>query len=114
MPMSILQPSLALLVCLFLLPALLSGCGGSAESSTVPYIDQDGLKFRPRKVTIPPGTTVTFKNSETALHTININGKTESGSMKKGDTFDRRFDTPGSYRIGCEYHTKMRATVEVR
>lgn len=76
-------------------------------------IDQQNLAFKPEKVTIKVGQKVDFKNSETALHTVNINGKNESGSMKKGDLFVRLFDKAGSYKITCDFHPQMNATVIV-
>ncbi|MCC6381267.1 MAG: cupredoxin domain-containing protein [Dehalococcoidia bacterium] len=98
--------------------------GGSTKTATStgaatstgeknPEIDQKDLAFKPETLTIKAGQKVDFKNSETALHTVNINGKNESGTMKKGDLFVRLFDKAGSYKITCDFHPQMNATVTV-
>lgn len=93
--------------------------GGSADTpaATVPEgapeVDQDGLAFKPSELTVKTGEAVYFKNSETAIHTVDINGKNESGTMKKGDVFTFTFDTPGEYKITCEFHPQMKATITV-
>ncbi|MEP7367811.1 MAG: cupredoxin domain-containing protein [Acidobacteriota bacterium] len=92
-------------------PAATTGAGqvpaGAAE------IDQDGLAFKPDKQTVKSGDKVYFKNSESALHTVTINGKNESGNMKKGDVFSWASGAAGTYRITCDFHPQMQATITV-
>jgi plastocyanin len=89
----------------------------SATEVTVPegapFIDQDKLKFIPTELTVKAGEKVYFKNSETALHTVSINGVDESGNMKKNDVFIFEFPSAGEYKITCEYHPQMKATITV-
>lgn len=106
----------------------LAACGGGGSSSSekgvadgsdsripagAPFIDQDKLKFIPTELTVKVGETVYFKNSETALHTVNIDGKNVSGNMKKNDVFTWVFEQPGTYKITCDYHPQMKATITV-
>ncbi|GIW16088.1 MAG: hypothetical protein KatS3mg063_1941 [Tepidiforma sp.] len=106
----------------------LAACGGGSSSSSdkgvadgsdsripagAPLIDQDKLQFNPSQLTVKVGETVYFKNSETALHTVDIDGKNVSGNMKKNDVFTWVFQQPGSYKITCDYHPQMKATVTV-
>ncbi|MEJ5220625.1 MAG: cupredoxin domain-containing protein [Tepidiforma sp.] len=106
----------------------LAACGGSSSSSGstgvadgsdsripagAPLVDQDKLKFIPETLRVKVGETVYFKNSETALHTVNIDGKNVSGNMKKNDVFTWVFQEPGSYKITCDYHPQMKATITV-
>lgn len=79
-----------------------------------PWVDQDSLQFRPTELTVPLGETVYFKNSETALHTVTIAGKNESGNMKKDIVF--KWDPPaaGEYKVTCDFHPQMKATVTVQ
>lgn len=79
-----------------------------------PEIDQQDLSFKPDKLTIKVGDVVKFKNSETALHTVDINGKNISGSMKKGDEFGWKFTSPGTFKITCDFHPQMHATITVQ
>ncbi|MBE0609128.1 MAG: cupredoxin domain-containing protein [Dehalococcoidia bacterium] len=78
-----------------------------------PVIDQDKLKFIPGELKVKVGEKVYFTNSETALHTVDINGKNESGNMKKGDVFTVEFPTAGEYKVTCTYHPQMKATIIV-
>jgi plastocyanin len=100
----------------------LSACGGGEGSAADagsqtptanPVIDQDRLKFIPTSLTVKAGTPVLFKNSETAIHTVTIERKNISGVMKKGDELTWTPPGTGTYRITCDYHPQMRATITV-
>ncbi len=120
---------LALLAVAVAIAALaVTACGGSSSSSGTagvadgtddripagaPFIDQDKLQFVPQALRVKVGETVYFKNSETALHTVNVDGKNVSGNMKKNDVFTWVFQQPGSYKITCDYHPQMKATITV-
>lgn len=107
-------------------PAVATQPGGAATSPSgdsngdvtevpegAPHVDQDGLAFIPANLTVPAGEKVYFTNSETALHTVDIDGKNESGPMRRGDIFVYTFEEAGSYKITCEYHPQMNATITV-
>ena len=79
----------------------------------VAVIDQDALAFKPSSATIKAGERVLFKNSETALHTVTIDAKNVSGPMRRGESFEFVPSNPGVYRITCDYHPQMRATLTV-
>ena len=79
-----------------------------------PYVDQNNLKFHPSSLSASSGETVYFKNSETAIHTVTINGKNESGTMKKDDIFEWTPSAAGEYKITCEFHPQMKATLKVQ
>ncbi len=89
----------------------------TASAGTIPAgapeIDQDGLAFKPDKLTVKAGEKVYFKNSESALHTVTINGKNESGNMKKGDVFSWTPAAAGTYKVNCDFHPQMNATITV-
>lgn len=89
------------------------GAGNGDDGATVNEIDQDNLTFKPARLTVKLGEEVTFKNSETAVHTVNINGKNESGTMKKGDVLNWTPPAVGDYKITCDFHPQMKATVTV-
>ncbi len=92
-------------------PAATAGAGqipaGAAE------IDQTSLSFKPDKLTVKTGDKVYVKNSESALHTVTINGKNESGNMKKGDIFSWTATAAGTYKVTCDFHPQMQATITV-
>jgi len=102
-----------------LLAIIVAACGAPEppEFPDVPegasVIDQDGLKFIPNQLTVSVGDDVYFTNSEHALHTVTVDGENISGNMSRGDAFVWTFDTPSEYRITCDFHPRMRATIIV-
>ena len=98
-------------------------CGGGSDEprepndsrvpAGAPFIDQDRLRFIPTSLEASVGETVYFKNSETALHTVTIEGENLSGNMRKNDLFVWTPEEAGTYRITCEYHPQMKATITV-
>ncbi len=116
-------------------PAVFAACGGGGDDDSgstsgdategrakgeagvpdgAPFVDQNNLKFIPDKVTANAGEAVYFKNSETALHTVTINGKNESGNMKKDAVFQWTPPGAGEYKITCDFHPQMKSTVTVK
>ena len=107
------------------LAGALSACSNAKETSSgrataeagVPdgaaFVDQDNLKFSPTELTVSASEPVYFKNSETALHTVSINGENESGSMEHDDVFEWAPPGPGEYKITCDFHPQMKATITV-
>lgn len=101
--------------------AALGACGGGGGPAVpdtrvpdgAPFIDQRSLAFKPDNVRTKAGEQVYFKNSETAIHTVTTNGKNASGSMTKNELFVWTPPAAGSYRITCDFHPQMRATVTV-
>lgn len=100
--------------------ALVAAACGAPEPPEFPGVpegavvmDQDGLKFRPGDITVSAGEDVYFTNSEHSLHTVTVDGENISGSMARGDAFVWTFDAPGEYRVTCDFHPKMRATITV-
>lgn len=99
-------------------------CGGGGGDDTppvrptnvpaeVPFIDQDNLKFKPTSLAAAVGEEIWFANSESALHTVTINGTNESGTMKRGTTFTWTPSAAGEYKITCDFHPQMKATITV-
>ena len=76
-------------------------------------MDQDNLEFRPSDLTIAATEKVRFTNSETAIHTVTIDGDNASGSMRRDDVFEWTPPGPGEYDIRCDFHPQMRATIVV-
>lgn len=93
-----------------------------------------GLRFTPPTITVPVGTTVTWRNAEGIGHTITsgawgdvnettgLRGSQEADGMfrhalaragEEGDTFSFTFTEPGEYPYFCEPHLTMNASVIV-
>ena len=81
-------------------------------------MDQYGRAFIPRLVVVREGQTVRFKNSENELHNVNVvdeAGETlfNVGMPILGGTFKHVFERAGDYRVRCNVHQGMAATVRV-
>jgi plastocyanin len=73
-------------------------------------------KFVPEKVTVKAGETVKWTNDEKrASHSIwfKAEGLPESERMLNGDSWERKFDKPGTYPYTCGPHSEMKGVVEV-
>ena len=93
-----------------------------------------GLKFMPETITVPVGTTVTWRNGETIGHTVTsgawgdvnestgLRGSQSADGLfdhalapmgQEGDTFSFTFDEAGEYPYFCQPHLTMNAMVIV-
>ena len=81
-------------------------------------MDQYGRAFIPRLVVVREGQTVRFINSENDLHNVHVvdeAGETlfNVGMPIIGGTYEHVFEHAGDYRVGCNLHQQMAATVRV-
>lgn len=71
------------------------------------------FSFNPATLTVKKGTTVTWINNDSAMHTVKSDAFT-SGSLAKGDTFQFTFDTAGTFNYSCGIHPSMMGTIIVQ
>ena len=71
-------------------------------------------KFGPAKLTVKPGTSVTFSNHDMTAHTATANGGFDSGTIKPGAEATVKFSKPGTYPYICQFHAFMHGTVVVQ
>lgn len=101
----------------------------SAPASTVNMTS--ALKFEPSGLTVPKGTTVTWRDTSAVGHTVTDDPAKaankadaafpsgaelwDSGNITAGGTFQHTFDTPGTYTYFCVPHEAagMVATITV-
>ncbi|HET9672930.1 MAG TPA: PLDc N-terminal domain-containing protein, partial [Actinomycetota bacterium] len=75
---------------------------GGSDGATISAIDD---VFDPEVVRIDPGETVTWTIDGRSAHTVEADdGSWASGNLVPGDTFERRFDEPGTFPFFCRYH----------
>jgi len=105
------------------------GCGGSTTQpsgggtdTTQPAQNEVILKdlsFQPKEITIAVGDTVTWKNEDSAQHTV-VGDKAgpgddfESGTLQTGGEFSHTFGQAGTYPYHCSIHPNMKGTVIVK
>ncbi|MBB5397598.1 plastocyanin/azurin family copper-binding protein [Mucilaginibacter sp. AK015] len=64
--------------------------------------------FGSGSVTIKPGQTVQWKNSDATPHTVtDNNGGFDSGTINAGGKFSHTFATAGTYTYHCTFHSTM-------
>jgi len=72
------------------------------------------LDYDPRDLTVERGTTVAWTNIGELPHTVtDVDGTFDSDLMMKGDTYERRFETLGTFNYFCTLHPNMVATAVV-
>jgi plastocyanin len=89
---------------------------GPGEGGTV-FINT--FIYRPDPLTVPAGTTVTWIQNDSTVHTV-TSGTREAGpdgmfdaSLDKGEEFSFTFDEPGTYDYFCTLHSGPGMTGEV-
>jgi plastocyanin len=72
-----------------------------------------GFAYVPAAITVPAGTTVTWRNNDSAGHDVS-GGPLHSPLLSQGATWSFTFATPGTYSYICSIHPNMTGTVTVR
>ncbi len=91
----------------------------SFETPTEPVrMDQLGMEFLPPVLLAGTGQPVHFRNSEDVLHNVrvyNIESKDTAFNISTplGGTYEHRFDVAGTYRVACDIHPAMGASVVI-
>ena len=99
--------------------------GGSASDSVTispgSSVPSNGKFFVPETLTVSTGTTVTWTNGDSTLHTV-TSGSAESGNsgtefdssyLAAGKTFQHQFGTAGTFDYYCTLHPWMKGKVVV-
>lgn len=68
--------------------------------------------FVPTTITVKKGTTITWTNRDTMDHNVTSNAF-DSGIIPKNGTYQRTFNTVGSYNYNCSIHPTMTGTINV-
>ena len=98
-------------------PMMGPGMLGYGPAPTAPAgtsVRMAGSRFEPATLTVAAGTTVRWFNDDTPPHTVTAaDGSWDSGNLVPGGSFERRFDTAGTYAYLCLYHPGMTGTIVV-
>jgi plastocyanin len=91
---------------------------GALASQGAPAADAevqiDQYAFLPQRITVKPGTTVTWTNDDDDSHTVASSSKLfKSKALDTGDKFSFTFTTPGTYAYICSVHPYMTGAVVV-
>jgi len=84
------------------------------EPALMVDISIKGFAFSPADVTVAAGTTVRWTNEDSSPHSIKAaDGSWTSPSFGKGETYEKVFDTPGTYEYICGLHPTMKGRIVV-
>ena len=95
-----------------------SSPSGQAADVTEPNtVIIKNLDFATKKLVVKKGQLVTWKNQDTAKHTITFDDASLAASNSQliapGASFTHTFDTAGSFSYHCTPHPFMKATIVV-
>ena len=79
-------------------------------------MDQAGLTFGPELLLVRTGYPVEFRNSDDTLHNVRVSHEETRASafnvaIPTGESYTYTFDKDGFYRVGCDIHPAMAASV---
>jgi plastocyanin len=98
------------LVGLALLVFVPSSVGAASTDVSILFSD-----YRPSKLDVLPGETVTWTNVSLRTHTVTSDADLfDSGEVAAGETFARRFDTVGTFPYHCVIHPSITGEIDVR
>ena len=98
-----------------------ASAGDSVTISPGSSVPSNGKFFVPETLTVSTGTTVTWTNGDSTLHTV-TSGSAESGNsgtefdssyLAAGKTFQHQFGTAGTFDYYCTLHPWMKGKVVV-
>ncbi|MHB9054344.1 MAG: cupredoxin domain-containing protein [Thermoleophilia bacterium] len=97
-----------------------TGCGTPAGVTAVTI---QNLQYNPADLTIKKGDTVRWTNKDQTAHTStsddfqagrdNPPTAWDSQPLNPGQTFDRQFDTAGTFPYHCSVHNYLKGTITV-
>jgi plastocyanin len=84
--------------------------------SEPPVMDQAGLTFGPELLLVRTGEPVEFRNSDDTLHNVHVTHEETKTpafnvAIPTGNSYTHTFDRDGFYRVGCDIHPSMAASI---
>ena len=102
----------ALVLILAVLIAPSAGATGGQQTGTIVYIRD--FYFSPAKISVEPGTTVTWINLGRHPHTVtSFDGQFDSGTLWPGESYTVKFMGHGTLGYYCAIHPSMTGSVGV-
>src|SRR6185436_17872217 len=87
-----------------------------AAQTDTPVMDQVGLTFGPELLLVRTGQPVEFRNNDDTLHNVHVTHEETrtpafNVAIPTGNSYRYTFDLDGFYRVGCDIHPAMAASV---
>jgi plastocyanin len=91
-----------------------SGCTSQNQTTSTNSVIIQNMTFSPSTLTVPVGTTVTWKNLDNvAHHVVSDTGAFDSGTLNNGQSYNFTFTKAGNYPYHCSIHPSMTGTIIV-
>ena len=95
--------------------AFIAAAPSLAQPQAVAAVAIRNFAFTPQVLTVRPGTTVTWTNTDDEPHTVTSATKAfGSGALDTGGTFRFTFAKPGEYAYYCALHPHMTGKIIVK
>jgi plastocyanin len=114
------QRTHSLILTVIVVAVLVAARVAVADQSPAPgpspfLVDISNNAFSPSALTVPAGSTVTWKNDDPYAHTVTMQGTNgfDSGNLGSGKSFSETFTAPGTYAYYCSIHPSMTGTITV-
>jgi len=92
-----------------------SSSNNSNSTATPNTVTMAGMAFTPATITVSPGTTITWKNTDNMAHTVTADDNSfDSGNIGAGSSFSKTFSVAGTYNYHCTIHAGMNGKVIVQ
>jgi plastocyanin len=89
--------------------------GGSAPAPAGNQVEINNFAFTPATLTVPAGTSVTWKFDDSTQHTVTADDNSfTSAALGDGKTYMHTFDTKGTLAYHCSIHPFMKGSIEVQ
>ena len=87
-----------------------------APQAEKPVMDQVGLTFGPELLLVRTGEAVEFRNNDDTLHNVNVKDEQTreqafNVAIPTGGAYQHTFPRDGFYRVGCDIHPAMAASI---
>lgn len=69
--------------------------------------------FNPSTVTLLKGSTATWTNLDSVVHTVTSTGNFDSGDIAAGKPWTHTFNSAGTFEYSCKYHLSMKGAVVI-
>ena len=90
------------------------GGGGGTPPPQAATVSIVNSTFSPAALTLPLGSTVTWRNDDDRSHTATSStGAFASGTLGTGATFAKTFGSAGTFPYFCEFHPDMQGTIAI-
>ncbi len=87
-------------------PTIIAAPTSSVREPSIVYVEIKGSAFNPTELKIANGTTVQWKNQDSAQHAIKV-GNSSSPPLNKREMWNYTFNGKGTFEYNCTIHPWM-------